>query len=106
MKSSLLQEFMSGGWLAPLIAGMGMTMRLLVDDRTTGLLDLVRKVILSVLASLTTWLIIKDMLLPDWSYAVIYGVIGLVSPEIIMGLLKIGAKFSKDPIGFIQNWRK
>ena len=98
----LIQQFMEGGWLAPVIAGMGMTMRLLVDDKSTGVLDLVRKVVLSVLASLTTWLIIKDMMLPDWGYAVTYGVIGLVSPEIIMGLLKIGANFSKDPIGFIR----
>ena len=102
----LIQQFMDGGWLAPFIAGMGMTMRLLVDDKTTGVIDLVRKVVLSILASLTTWLIIKDMMLPDWSYAVIYGVIGLVSPEIIMGLLKIGAKFSKDPIKFLREWKR
>ena len=102
----LISQFLQGGWLAPVIAGMGMTMRLLVDDKTTGVVDLIKKVVLSVLASLTTWLIIKDMLLPDWSYAVIYGVIGLVSPEIIMGLLKVGAKFGKDPIAFIKNWKK
>lgn len=102
----LISEFLQGGWLAPVIAGMGMTMRLLVDDKTTGVVDLIKKVVLSVLASLTTWLIIKDMLLPDWSYAVIYGVIGLVSPEIIMGLLKIGAKFGKDPIGFVRSIKK
>ena len=102
----LMQQFMEGGWLAPFIAGMGMTMRLLVDDKTTGVVDLVRKVVLSILASLTTWLIIKDMMLPDWSYAVIYGVIGLVSPEIIMGLLKIGAKFGKDPIKFLREWKR
>ena len=69
MRDKLVAEFLQGGWIAPFIAGMGMTMRLLVDDKTEGFWDLVRKVVLSIIASLTTWLIIKDLILPDWAFA-------------------------------------
>ena len=106
MRDKLVAEFLQGGWIAPFIAGMGMTMRLLVDDKTEGFWDLVRKVVLSIIASLTTWLIIKDLILPDWAFAMTYGVIGLVSPEIIMGLLKVGRKFGKDPITFLREWKR
>jgi hypothetical protein len=34
-----------------------------------------------------------------------YGVVGVISPEIIGGIIKIGKKFSKDPTSLLKFWK-
>jgi hypothetical protein len=48
------------------------------------------------------WALIHDLALLDLHKAVIYGITGVISPEIIQGIVNFGKKFSKSPDKFIK----
>lgn len=54
------------------------------------------------IASLIAWFIMEQFEVNSMYKALAYGLVGLNSPEIINGVLKISGQFASDPMSFIK----
>ena len=57
------------------------------------------------LCSGIAWFILEQADISSLTKAISYGVVGVVSPEIINGVIKIAAKFAKNPSKFFNENR-
>ena len=101
-EKSLLNEFLDGGWIIPLIGAASMFARLLSTNDRSGIVCQLKKVFVASLASTIVWALIQDIQLLDLHKAVIYGITGVISPEIIQGIVNLGKRFSKAPETFVK----
>ena len=101
-EKSLLDEFLYGGWIIPVIGAASMIARIISTNDTTGIVCQLKKIFVASLTSTIMWALIHDLALLDLHKAVIYGITGVISPEIIQGVVNFGKKFSKSPDKFIK----
>jgi hypothetical protein len=97
-EKSLLKEFVSGGWIVPLIGAGAMLARLLSSDSNLTVLNQIKRIITAALSSGVAWFVLEQTDISSLYKAVTYGIIGVISPEIINGIVKIGMKFAADPL--------
>ena len=101
-EESLLGEFLNGGLIIPMIGAASMLARLLSMSDRSGIVCQLKKIFVASLTSTIMWALIHDLALLDLHKAVIYGITGVISPEIIQGIVNLGKKFSKSPEKFIK----
>lgn len=101
-EKSLFEEFLNGGWIIPVIGAASMVARLVSTNDSTGIVCQLKKIFVASLTSTIMWALIHDLALLDLHKAVIYGITGVISPEIIQGIVNLGNKFSKNPDKFIK----
>jgi hypothetical protein len=101
-EKSLIKEFLEGGWVIPLIGGSAMFARLLSTNRKATIWEYIKKILTAAIASGIAWFILEQTDIGSLYKAVTYGIIGVISPEIIEGIVKIGKKFSRNPENFIK----
>ena len=101
-EKSLVREFLNGGWIIPLIGAASMLARLISTNDTTGVVNQLKKIFVASLMCTIMWSLIHNINLMDLHKAVIYGITGVISPEIIQGIVNLGKKFSKSPDKFIK----
>lgn len=101
-EKSLIKEFLDGGWIIPLIGAASMFARLLSTNDKSGLVCQFKKIFVASLTSTIMWALIHDLQILDLHKAVIYGITGVISPEIIQGIVNLGKRFSKSPDKFIK----
>jgi superfamily I DNA and RNA helicase len=97
--------FLNGGWVVIFIGAAGMLARIATsknpDEKTKS--QIINNVVASMIASLIAWFILEQFeIQPMWK-AVSYGLVGLNSPELLSGIIKISTKFSDNPIEFMSN---
>lgn len=102
--TTLLQKFLESGWIIPLIGAGGMIARLLSADTTFTLKQQIKKIVTAAVASTITWFVLEQTGMSSLYKAVIYGVIGVISPEIISGLIRLANKFEKYPQRFFTKF--
>lgn len=102
-QKSLLQQFFEDGWYIPLIGAAGMLARLLANPSEISLIEQIKKIASAALLSGIAWFILEQTDISSLYKAITYGVIGVVSPEVLNGIVKIGKKFQNSPEKF---WRK
>lgn len=100
---NLITEFLNGGWIILIIGASGMGARILCSGVRHSALEVVKKIIAAALCSGIAWYVLEQTDLTSFTKAIVYGVTGVVSPEIINGLIKLGAKFAKNPIKFFED---
>ena len=101
-EKSLFNEFLNGGWIIPMIGAASMISRLLSMSDRSGIVCQLKKIFVASLTSTIMWMLIHEVDILDLHKAVIYGVTGVISPEIIQGIVNIGKRFSKSPESFIK----
>tara|TARA_R110002020_G_scaffold36111_1_gene108557 strand:- start:642 stop:959 length:318 start_codon:yes stop_codon:yes gene_type:complete len=101
-EKSLLKEFLNGGWIIPLIGAAAMLARLLSSDTKLTWVQQLKKITIAAIASLVAWFLVEQTDIPSVCKAVTYGIIGVISPEIITGLVKLGKRFAANPEKFIK----
>lgn len=101
-EKSLFEEFLNGGWIIPVIGAASMIARIISTNDTTGIVCQLKKIFVASLTSTIMWALIHDLALLDLHKAVIYGITGVISPEIIQGVVNFGKRFSKSPDKFIK----
>lgn len=101
-EKSLLKEFFNGGWLIPFIGAIGMTARMLSSNHKFSIYEQVKKIITAAISSGVAWFILEQTDIGSLYKAITYGIIGVISPEIIAGIVKIGQSFAKNPISFFK----
>jgi len=97
--------FLNGGWVVLLIGGAGMIARLVTsknqEDKTLN--QIVSNIIASMITSLIAWFILEQFEVEPMYKAIAYGLVGLNSPELLSGILKISSGFASNPLDFINN---
>jgi hypothetical protein len=97
-----IDKFLGGGWVVLLIGAAGMVARLVTTNENQTAGDVVKKMISSMIASLIAYFVMEQFEVDPMYKAVAYGLVGLNSPEIINGVLKISGQFAADPMSFIK----
>jgi hypothetical protein len=101
-EKSLLKEFLDGGWIIPLVGGLAMLARLLSSQTNMTILEQLKKILSASLASTIAWFVLEQTDISSLYKAITYGVIGVISPEIITGIVKLAKKFQNDPEKFLK----
>lgn len=101
-EKSLLKEFINGGWVIPLIGAAAMIARLLSTDRELKIVEQFKKILSAAIASGIAWFILEQTDISSLYKAITYGIIGVISPEIINGIISLGKSFEKNPTKFIK----
>ena len=97
--------FLSGGWIVLLIGAAGMVARLATsknpEDKTPK--QIISKIISAMIASLIAWFILEQFEVASMYKAIAYGLVGLNSPELLTGIIKISTNFANNPGEFLKN---
>jgi hypothetical protein len=101
-EKSLIKEFLEGGWIIPVIGSSAMLARLLSSSKKVTLAEYFKKVLTAAIAATIAWFILEHIDVPSLYKAICYGVIGVISPEIINGIVKLGENFQSNPEKFIK----
>ena len=101
-EKSLLKEFLNGGWVVPLIGAGAMLARLLSAENNYTWLQQLRKIATAGISAGIAWFILEQTDISSLYKAVTYGIIGVISPEVIAGLVKLGTKFAETPGKFLK----
>ena len=101
-EKSLLKEFLDGGWLVPLIGAAAMFARLLSGNNSLSLKQQFKRVLTAAIASGIAWFVLEQTDVSSLVKAITYGIIGVVSPEVIGGIVRLGKRFEKNPSKFIK----
>lgn len=94
---TLIKDFLEGGWIIMMIGGAAMLARLLSSSTKLSILEHLKKIVSAAIASGIAWFILKDVQGWDLYKAIAYGIVGVISPEIIDGIITLGKKFAKNP---------
>lgn len=95
-EKSILKEFVNSGWIIPLIGAGGMLARLISSEKEFQFVEQLKKIVIAALASTIAWFLLEHTDISSLYKAMTYGIIGVISPEIINGLIAIGKKFEKN----------
>lgn len=98
----LLKEFLSGGWLVAIIGAAAMVARLLSDDTKFTIKQQLKKIVTASICSVIVWFLLENIELNSLTKAIIYGITGVISPEILQGLTRLAQQFAKNPKKFIK----
>jgi predicted MFS family arabinose efflux permease len=103
--SQFIPAFINGGWVVLLIGAAGMIARLVTSNspEETSINSIIRNITAAMITSLLAWFILEQFELDSLYKALIYGLGGLNSPEILGGILKISTSFSNNPGEFLSN---
>jgi hypothetical protein len=99
---SMLNEFLEGGWIIPLVGAAGMLARLMTAKKEYTILEQFKNIASAAIASAIAWFILEQTDIPSLYKAITYGIIGVVSPEIINGIIKLAKHFERSPEKFIN----
>ena len=101
-EKSMIKEFLDGGWVIPLIGAAAMFARLLSTQKKMGIVEYAKKITAAAISSSIAWFILEQTDLSSLYKAICYGIIGVISPEIINGIIKLGKRFQEDPEKYIK----
>jgi hypothetical protein len=97
-EKTLIHQFLfEGGWYVTLISVGGATARILNSDERHSIWDFFRKIVVAAIVSGISWFVLEQANFSSFTKAVVYGVIGVVSPELIDGLITLAKKIARRP---------
>ena len=101
-EKSLLKEFLNGGWLVPLVGAAAMFARLLSGSTGLSLKQQFKRVATAAIAAGIAWFVLEQTDVSSLTKAITYGIIGVISPEVIGGIVRLAEKFAKNPEKFFK----
>lgn len=101
-EKDLFKEFIAGGWLVSIIGGLGMSVRLLLEGKKASMFEQIKKIIAAIICSTIAWYILEQIEVSSLFKAISYGIVGLISPEIVAGIVKLAKKISRKPDDYIK----
>jgi predicted MFS family arabinose efflux permease len=103
--NDFLPHFLNGGWIVLLIGAAGMIARLATsknpEDKTLS--QILSNITAAMVASLIAWFIMEQFEVPSMYKAIAYGMVGLNSPELLTGIVKMSTGFANNPTDFLKN---
>tara|TARA_Y100001937_G_C7013796_1_gene282200 strand:+ start:54 stop:371 length:318 start_codon:yes stop_codon:yes gene_type:complete len=101
-EKSLIREFLNGGWLVPLVGAAAMFARLLSGQNELSFKQQLKRILTAAIAAGIAWFVLEQTDVSSLTKAITYGIIGVVSPEVISGIVRLGERFSKNPERFFK----
>jgi len=98
-----IPKFLKGGWIVTLIGAAGMIARLAVSEEENAMNTIIKNISAAMIASSISWFILEQFEVPSMYKAITYGLVGLNSPELLTGIVKISTNFANNPTDFIKN---
>jgi len=97
--------FLDGGWVVLIIGAAGMLARLATskNPEDKNPIQVVKNILAAMTASLVAWFIMEQFEIASMYKSIAYGLVGLNSPELLTGIVKITTGFAEDPANFIKN---
>lgn len=97
--------FLDGGWVVLIIGAAGMLARLATskNPEDKNPMQVVKNILAAMTASLIAWFVLEQFEIDSMYKAIAYGLVGLNSPELLTGIVKITTGFAEDPTNFIKN---
>ncbi len=107
-KSTLIQDFVNGGWIFSVIGGIGMLIRFLSGNiKFISFADFFMKITSSMLLTSVFWALLEPREeIYSWVKAIAYGLAGLIGPELVKGIVALGGKFASDPLQVVKDLKK
>jgi hypothetical protein len=102
-EKALLKEFINGGWLITVLGALAMLARLFASANKHTIIDQIKKIIAAAVSSTIAWFILEQTDISSLIKAMSYGIIGVITPEIISGIVKLGKMFAKKPLDVIND---
>lgn len=99
---SLLKEFFDGGWIIPLVGAAGMLARLMAAKKKYTIIEYFKNIVSAAIAAAIAWFILEQVDIPSLYKAITYGIVGVISPEIISGVIKLAKHFERTPEKFVN----
>jgi hypothetical protein len=101
-EKSIIREFITGGWIVSVVGGLGMAARLLIEGKEMTIKDYCRRILAAVLCSGIAWFILEQIAVSSLVKAICYGITGVVSPELVSGVVLLAKRFSRKPENYIK----
>ena len=101
-EKSIIKEFLNGGWLVPLVGAAAMFARLLSGQNELSVKQQLMRILTAAIAAGIAWFVLEQTDVSSLTKAITYGIIGVVSPEVISGIVRLGERFAKNPEKFIK----
>ena len=101
-ENSIIKEFRNGGWLVPLVGAAAMFARLLSGQNELSVKQQLKRILTAAIAAGIAWFVLEQTDVSSLTKAITYGIIGVVSPEVISGIVRLGERFAKNPEKFIK----
>ena len=101
-EKNLLREFLTGGWIVAAVGGLGMLARNLLDGVERSHTEHAKRILAAAICSTIAWFILEQIEVSSLTKAISYGVVGVVSPEILQGVTTLAKKFAKKPQDFVK----
>jgi predicted MFS family arabinose efflux permease len=97
--------FLDGGWVVLIIGAAGMLARLATskDPEDKNPVQIAKNILAAMTASLVAWFIMEQFEIASMYKAIAYGLVGLNSPELLTGIIKVTTGFAEDPTNFVKN---
>ena len=102
-QKDVIHEFINGGWIILIVGACGMAARIIYSGTKHTVLEIGKKIFAAMLCSGIAWFVLEQTDISSLTKAICYGVVGVVSPELINGLIKLAAKFAKNPAKFFND---
>ena len=101
-EKSIIKEFLNGGWLVPLVGAAAMFARLLSGQNELSVKQQLKRILTAAIAAGIAWFVLEQTDVSSLTKAITYGIIGVVSREVISGIVRLGERFAKNPEKFIK----
>jgi len=101
-EKSIIKEFLNGGWLVSLIGAAAMFARLLHANKDLSCMEQFKKIVTAGIAATIAWFVLEQTDVSSLTKAITYGIIGVISPEVITGIVRIGEKFARNADKFLK----
>lgn len=98
---NLVREFLSGGWVVSLVGTLGMTARILASGKKISIIEFFRNIAAASICSGISWFILEHVEMASLTKAIVYGVVGVISPELLTGIVKLAKGFAKNPEDYV-----
>ena len=100
--NQILKEFISGGWIVTLLGAIGMAARLFMGNEKIGCIQQLKRIIAAAIFSTIAWFILEQVDVSSLTKAISYGIIGVISPEVLQGIVTLSKRFAKKPEDFLK----
>ena len=79
-----------------------MIARIMSTNSKETMFEHFKKIFVATIASTIAWFVLEQTDIPSLYKAISYGIIGVISPEVIHGIVKLGSRFARNPTKFID----
>ena len=85
-----------------MVGAAAMFARLLSGQNELSVKQQLKRILTAAIAAGIAWFVLEQTDVSSLTKAITYGIIGVVSPEVISGIVRLGERFAKNPAKFIK----